>query len=518
MVFTITYTNGDVETVKAFIPVVHTASSDESLQSALKNAESGDTVAVDSGNYTLPTLKDKQGVTIVGVDDGSTVIGGENTETGYSSNFGKDTTIKNVTFSGTTSGVRWSYANGGTSTFENCTFKGDSTYGFHIDQSNGATFIFNNCTFIGFNAFAGDLEKVIFNNCTFLSNGNYGHTNIWSTGEFNGCTFGDNTSVSPAGNSAHLFFDGVEESYHHEFIGSVESMLAFAKSVNEDGDSWKGQAVILLADIDLANVAWTPIGNTVTKFEGTFDGKDHTIKNLTINTPDKSNVGLFGYTVGGEIKNLTVENANVTGYLNVGVVAGTPYTSKYTNISVVGHVEVKGFAYVGTVGGKNAYADWTDIVVDVDDTSYVKADSVQYDPESEYADANGNVAYRTYVGGVVGFMGEGTHKFTNVTSNIDVFGSTCDVGGIVGIAHEGNSFINCSTSGNVTVTKASDASEAEEMGGIAGVWMDNGRDVTFEGCSFTGKLTVNFTEGIDLSDNTIYGAAYNGSDKQPIVK
>ena len=66
-----------------------------------------------------------------------------------------------------------------------------------------------------------------------------------------------------------------------------------------------------------------------------------------------------------------------------------------TNIKVTGHVEVNGMAYVGGVGGKNAYANWTGITVNVDETSYVKANSVE----------NGN-AYRTYVGGVIGFNGE----------------------------------------------------------------------------------------------------------------
>ena len=181
------------------IKIMNELTEGEELSDVLVNDA---TVFLPEGEYTLPSLGDKEGVTIVGGE--GTVIGGENASTGFGSNFGKDTTIKNVTFSGSTNGVRWSYANGGTSTFDNCTFKGDSTYGFHIDESNGATFIFNNCTFIGFNAFAGDLEKVVFNNCTFLHNGNYGHTNIWSVAEFNNCTWGENTSVS----GGTIYFDG----------------------------------------------------------------------------------------------------------------------------------------------------------------------------------------------------------------------------------------------------------------------------------------------------------------------
>lgn len=303
------------------------ANTNAELNDALQNDA---TVVLPEGEYTLPSMNGKEGITIIGAEDGSTVVGGENTSSGFSSNFGKDTTIKNVTFSGASNGVRYSYANGGDTTFDNCTFEGGSTYGFHIDQSNGATFTFNNCTFIGFNAFAGDLVSVTFNNCTFLSNGNYGHTNIWSKGYFNNCTWGDDTSVSPAG-SGKLFFNDVEESYHHEYIGSAETLFAFAKSVNEGGDSWKGQKVLLVADIDLAGKLWIPVGQTqVSSFQGTFDGQGHTIKNMTVNyTGTNSNYacGLFGWIElhnGAPIviQNVKFDNANVTGIKYTGVVAG----------------------------------------------------------------------------------------------------------------------------------------------------------------------------------------------------
>ncbi len=283
-------------------------------------------------------------------------------------------------------------------------------------------------------------------------------------------------------------------------IKTASQLAGFAQIVN-DGISFTGYTVNLESDLNLNGIEWVPIGNSTNKFSGKFDGQSNTISNLNVDMPGISYVGLFGFTTGGEIKNLTVENANVTGRLGVGVVAGSPYTSMYSNINVIGHIEVTGMAYVGGVGGRNAYASWTNIVIDADDTSFVKANSVENE-----------VAYRTYVGGVIGFMGEGGHKLTNVTSNIDVIGSTIDVGGIVGIAHYGNSFIDCSSSGDVTITNAADASDVEEIGGIAGVWHNqNGTTVTFKDCVFTGTLKTNITEGVDLTDNTITGKAYSSS-------
>ena len=263
-------------------------------------------------------------------------------------------------------------------------------------------------------------------------------------------------------------------------------------------NDFAGKTFVLTKDVDLGGKEWTPIGSSGHIFKGVLDGDGHVVKNLVI-TGNNSNVGLFGVTHDGEIKNLVVENAKVSGRLNVGVVAGQPYTSKYTNITVKGLVEVNGMAYVGAVGGKNAYADWTNVKVEADATSYVKANSIE----------NGT-AYRTYVGGVVGFNGEGGHKFTNITSNIDVEGSTCDVGGLFGIAHYGNQFNNCVCTGNVKISAAEDADEAQQIGGIAGVWHNGGENVVLKGCSFTGTLTTNI-EGVALYYDGFVGKPYSAT-------
>ena len=259
-------------------------------------------------------------------------------------------------------------------------------------------------------------------------------------------------------------------------IASAEELALLAKQVN-NGTSYRGYTVKLTKNIDLAENEWVPIGKSGNVFQGVFDGQGHTISNLYINKKYGSDKGLFGFTTNGEIKNFTLHNADVTGYLDVGAVAGTPYTSKYTNIKLTGDVKVNGYAYVGGMFGKNAYANLTDLTINVKNGSYVKADSKNY---------------RTYVGGLVGFMGEGNQVVKNVTSNIDVTGTTCDVGGITGIAHYGNSFINCKSSGDVTLTSAQDSGGELEIGGIAGVWLNTaGETVTLENCTYTGKLSSN---------------------------
>ena len=300
-------------------------------------------------------------------------------------------------------------------------------------------------------------------------------------------------------------------------VESANGLVTIADAI-ADGTLPSNTDIVLDGDIDLSELAaltraavvsnWTPVGTSEKPYTGTFDGKGYTIKNLVINGGSQSNIGFFGVTMNGEIKNVTFENAKVSGYLNVGVVAGTPYTSKYTNITVKGHVEVDGMAYVGAVGGKNAYANWTNVTVNVDETSYVNANSVE----------NGT-AYRSYVGGVVGFNGEGGHTFSNIYSNINVKGSTCDVGGLFGIAHYSNNFVNCVCDGDVEIYAASEEAEAQEIGGIAGVWHnENGTKVTFTNCSFTGELKANNNYVINTKKfGNLVCSSYNNTGKGILV-
>lgn len=286
-------------------------------------------------------------------------------------------------------------------------------------------------------------------------------------------------------------------------LGSVDELAGLAQAVNGTtkaraaANDYKNQYFKLTADVDLENRNWTPIGGSATPFKGHFDGGNHTVSNLLIES-EASYIGLFGYTKEGSVANLTVNNAKIVGRLGVGVISGCPYTSDFSNITLTGDIKIDAAFYVGGVVGRNAYGDLTDITVNANEGSYVKANSVE-----------DGTAYRTYVGGVVGFMGEGNHTVKNVTSNIDVIGSTIDVGGIAGIAHYGNSFINCSSSGDVTLTDLGDEGDNLEIGGIAGVWHNGGSPVTFTGCSYTGTLSSpNVTT---FPYNGLVGKAYNAT-------
>ena len=85
----------------------------------------------------------------------------------------------------------------------------------------------------------------------------------------------------------------------------------------------------LTANLDLASAGdsvtgWAPIGGASNAFTATFDGgaPGFTVSNLTINS-SLNRVGLFGQTgPGSVIRNVTLEDVNVTGYTSTGALVG----------------------------------------------------------------------------------------------------------------------------------------------------------------------------------------------------
>lgn len=169
------------------------------------------------------------------------------------------------------------------------------------------------------------------------------------------------------------------------YIYNANDLKLFAASVN-NGTSYSGKTVKLMDNIDLAGSEWTPVGQTGgysarTYFQGTFDGNNKTISNLTIRessweagSNDGKNfaTGFFGFidAAGATIKNVTFDNATVEGHHWVGVVAGymtgTVSGVKVTNSTVTSTYktgEADGDKAGGIVGYLNSNSSVTDCTV-----------------------------------------------------------------------------------------------------------------------------------------------------------
>ena len=72
-------------------------------------------------------------------------------------------------------------------------------------------------------------------------------------------------------------------------IASVEGLKAMQNNLMGD--------YRLVAAIDLSGVDWTPSGDGVAPFFGSFDGNVYVIKNLSVDMPERDFVGLFGRCV-----------------------------------------------------------------------------------------------------------------------------------------------------------------------------------------------------------------------------
>jgi hypothetical protein len=126
-----------------------------------------------------------------------------------------------------------------------------------------------------------------------------------------------------------------------------------------------------------AGAGFTPIGITVPgtrfidTFGGVFDGRGHSIKNLTINLPNVDGVGLFGNTFGNgavgqffpEIRNVGLINANVRGNTMVGGLVGynqggLNVSNSFVNGSVTGKSAIGGLVgFNANSAVTNSYAD-----------------------------------------------------------------------------------------------------------------------------------------------------------------
>lgn len=90
----------------------------------------------------------------------------------------------------------------------------------------------------------------------------------------------------------------------------AEGMTAGAGSTANCYNVYSNTYFKLTADIDLGNKEWKPIGRHGARFNGSFDGDGHVVKNISITT-SYIGIGLFGATGKNTvIKNLGVENFN----------------------------------------------------------------------------------------------------------------------------------------------------------------------------------------------------------------
>lgn len=228
-------------------------------------------------------------------------------------------------------------------------------------------------------------------------------------------------------------------------VSSAQDLIWLSERVNA-GYTFEGMTIMQTCDINMSGIVFNSIGTETNPFKGVYDGNNFIISNLNLKdnkNKDKtaniyinnlSNRGLFGYVKNATIKNLTVANGTVSGYGNVGMIAGYAENTK--------------FNYVNTYKSTVEFS------------------------QINYVDIYGKVV-DTYL--------------TSGASSIEEFAQRENVGGLVGYA-KGCSFYVCSNRANV---KETNVSGVENSAGFVGRLEDNGSVVsTINQCFNEGNISM----------------------------
>ena len=358
------------------------ASTNDELNYAVANAQDGTVIYVNNGTYDMPFFTNKE-LSFEGI--GENVIFNEPAATQADKKYaGSKISFKNVTIDGTKFGntpTSHGFVGLLVETYTDCTIKDYFSFAGDEVTVNSTTFVgqeaqyfwtglsnkltFNNCSFNCVDRalnvcshVAGETHEVTFNNCNFNAtkleksvleiDGSYGpytinlnnctatgFKNCEGTGEywFNIKKNPENVTFKVNGNtwiSEGLYTDA-DNNY---LIYSVAGLNHFSNTQVKDGTVIK-----LATDIDFNGAEFKAIAADYSK-SFTFDGQNHTIKNVKLVTSSHNSVGaaslFFCFTDGTiNISNLVVENATSEGGTYAGTILGyTQGNATLKNITV----------------------------------------------------------------------------------------------------------------------------------------------------------------------------------------
>ena len=255
-------------------------------------------------------------------------------------------------------------------------------------------------------------------------------------------------------------------------ISSREEFEAIADAVN-NGNDLLGLYFLQTDDIDLGDKVWPTVGITIDNaahpFRGVFDGGDKKIYNLCVARPD-DDAGLFGY-VGedGVIRNVHVEDGDVSGTYWVGGIAGR-------NNGIVEYCSFSGYVYgnqqyIGGIVGDN------------------------HGGTVRYCYNLGDVEFNLIGGGVVGRNSGGTVENCYNRGYVYSFNIVRGyAGGVVGENTAGSTVENCYSDGWV-----------ESVGNMAcgAIVGANGDGSTVENCYYPEEFEEDGLSGVGSGSGTI---------------
>ena len=264
-------------------------------------------------------------------------------------------------------------------------------------------------------------------------------------------------------------------------------------------------ADIVLPEVSAGNNNFTPLFSDEKPFLGTLDGAGHKITNLTVYNTETFYSGLFS-VIGstGSVKNLTLENASVSGTNYVGIIAGWSLGSimDCTVSGAVTHIAVNGYkVFVGGIAGRaEENVDRCSAAVDLTVTE---------------------AQVEIYVGGIVGYLSSGGSSSSPLTltasGTISVSGAhEVYVGGLVGRASLSAYLSKCHTEMQITAIGSSSAYAGGLVGDGYGTITDSyaignvtvSGDYAYAGGLIGRNSSITITDSYAIGNVTASGSYY----------
>ena len=349
------------------------------------SASAGGGVCLDGGTFTM------SGGTITGCKSGekragsSNFCGGGGVYVGGAFNMSGSARITNceATFNsggGVLVGGTFTMTGG---TIENC--KADASGGgvaTYKDDSGLTTFTMTGGTIKKCKALKANGGGVFVFYSNFELSGNASITDCTAM-EYGDCILIDRSNATFTVNDSNITINGQIMQYFGSAlinglgtakfpyqIGDKAELVLFGSIVNGTAGNYipaqRGACAELTADVDLENDAWTPIGQNTgddpkdtLAYSGTFNGNGHTISGLNV-TGEFAYSGLFGYTEGAAIRDLTVAgkvtSTSTDSSTAVGGIIGRAKGSTIENCGNLCAVTAPA-GYTGGIVGYAAYMD-----------------------------------------------------------------------------------------------------------------------------------------------------------------
>lgn len=318
-------------------------------------------------------------------------------------------------------------------------------------------------------------------------------------------------------------------------IPADSSVTGIADYSITTSDAFTNISGVLQADIDLSNIEWIPIGTEDSPFEGSFDGQNKTISNLTISNATTENQGLFGvFACSLSDEKRCLSNICVTGSITTSSPYAGGLVGQATNIvfqNCENYIKINSSSE--TVGGFVGHANTCDFIGCTNYADIISTSSSSYnlcvggiaglitDVTAEYCYNAGNISANMSVGGIFGFEQNSSISYPtiNYCVNTGVITGSSYYGGIVGYASKALSLGYCANYGEITYSGSADNPEnGFILGGCSSSNITQATEILSVGkSSSNGAAPANPTY-YAVSKNASVTYSYYDSDKLTDIK